>query len=181
MLIRTLRSRSNHLRVLGIVVLLTQISCSSDPSFQVADDHLIVPGERIGPFKLGMTDQELFQVGIPRTTEPLGNEVIYYFGDWVVSVSHESRQVDEVTTWSDSDRTSSAVGVGSTLQDLFRVLGPPDKTDVGWSGCGVPGQVEHVYYGNMRINFNRSGSSCVDAASTHAQAVSIKTFSKAGW
>jgi hypothetical protein len=166
---------ARRLLVPGMLALLTLSSCSSAPSLQVADDHLIVPGERIGPFKLGMTDQELFGVGIPGGTRVVRGDTEYFFGNRSVIVGEYSRLVKTVWTYSKTDRTSSGVGVGSSLTDLYRALGPPDRTEVGTSTCGVPGRVDHVYYQNGNTVFSFTAGTCADAPTTQAQDVGIKS------
>jgi hypothetical protein len=176
---RTRRHRLGHVGFLALATftLLLQISCSDGPTLKVADDHLIVPDTRIGPIKLGMSDQELFQVGVPSGTRPNAENIAYFFGDRTVFVDAQTRRVDRIYTWSKADRTSTGAGVGSSLQDLFRVFGPPTKTVVGNDVCGVPGRVERVYYqrGDMELGFSRRGASCADAPTNQVQAVGIKT------
>ena len=168
--------RPNFLPVV-MLILLTQISCSSEGNLRAPDDHQIVPGTRVGPFKLGMTDQELFHVGTPDGTRPWGNYVVYWFGDRNVQVNAESRRVERIFTSNKSDRTSTGVGVGSSLPDFFRAFGPPDRTIVGDQVCGVPGRVAHVYYqsGNMWLDFFRVGASCADAQTNQVHTLGIKT------
>jgi hypothetical protein len=38
------------------------------------NDHLIVPGERVGPFALGMTEAALLKVGKPAPAAPIPAE-----------------------------------------------------------------------------------------------------------
>jgi hypothetical protein len=172
-----MRIRRPSFLALAMLTLLTQISCSSEGGLRASDDHLIVPGTRVGPFKLGMTDQELFQIGIPDGTRPWGDYVVYWFGDRNVQVNSQSRRVERIFTSNKSDRTSSGVGVRSSLPDFFRAFGPPDRTVVGNDVCGVPGRVEHVYYqsGNMWLDFSPVGASCADAPTSRVQSLGIKT------
>jgi hypothetical protein len=180
------QSRPGFLAV-TMLTLLSQISCSSEgspraASLRAADDHLIVPGTRIGPFKLGMTDQELFQVGTPSGTRTIaGTWSTYWFNDRVVYVNLQSRRVERVFTESRSDRTSSGVGVGSSLEDLFRALGPPDETVEGDESCGVLGRVSHVLYqsGNMWVSFFKDGANCTQAPTKRVQFLMIKTAGSA--
>jgi hypothetical protein len=47
-------------------------SCATTAASGLAgDDHLIVPGERVGPIRLGMSEQELLQLGTPQGPEPV--------------------------------------------------------------------------------------------------------------
>jgi hypothetical protein len=178
MQIRVRRPRRHRIFYSAVVViaLLAQISCSSEASLRAADDHLIVPGTRIGPFKLGITEKELFQVGIPSGTRPWNSFILYTFGDRVVQVSAQSRRVERIFSQDRSDRTSAGVGMGSSIEDLFRALGPPERSDVGDNVCGVPGQLERVFYQaeNMLLSFNRDNASCADAATKRVQYVIIK-------
>lgn len=171
--------RSLGFIAVAALALLTQISCSDAPAMRSADDHLIVPDTRIGPIKLGMTDQELFQVGVPTGTRPAGRFTAYFFGDRTVFVNPQTRRVERIYTWSKADRTSGGAGVGSSLPDFFRVFGPPTKTIVGNDVCGVPGRVERVYYqgGDMELGFSNPGASCADAPTKRVQSIAITTSS----
>jgi hypothetical protein len=173
------RHRIGHLGFLALatLTLLAQISCTDGPVLAAPDDHLIVPDTRIGPIRLGMSDQELFQVGVPSDTRPSENSMVYFYGDRAVYVNQRTRRVDRIYTWSKADRTSSGAGVGSTLPDFFRALGPPTSTVLGNDVCGVPGQIERVYFqgGNIQLMFSKRGASCADAPSTRVQSVAIKT------
>jgi hypothetical protein len=163
---------------IAMLTLLTQISCSGVGGLRAADDHRIVPDTRIGPFKLGMTDQELFQVGTPSDTQHiLGTFSAYWFNDRVVYVNLQSRRVERIVTMSGTDRTSSGIGVGSSVEDLFRAFGPPDKTIEGDANCGGLGRLEKVLYqsGDMLLSFLESGASCAEAPTKRVQYVVIKS------
>ena len=170
--------RPGHRGVLAIAMLalVTQISCSSGSPLRVSDDHLIVPDTRIGPFKLGMTDQELFQVGTPSgTKQMLGIFNTYWFNDRAVYVNTQSRRVEWIFTENNSDRTSSGIGVGSSVEDLFRAFGPPYRTVE--ETCGQPRGLESVLYqgGDVLLGFSPSNATCVDAPTKRVQYLMIKT------
>jgi hypothetical protein len=170
------QSRRLSLTVMVALALLTQMSCSSVSTFNVPDDHLIVPDQRIGSIRLGMSDQELFRVGTPNRTWQFRDFTGYAFGDRNVFVTAHTHQVGLIYTFDSRDRTSTGVGVGSSFPDLFRSFGPPTNTIFGNDVCGVPGMVEREYFqgGNVETAFSKRGSSCEDRPTNRVQVLGIK-------
>jgi len=66
-------------RLVQLMLLISGVgilcSCStsllSPSTGLVGDDHIIVPGERVGPIRLGMSEQELLKLGTPEGPEPV--------------------------------------------------------------------------------------------------------------
>jgi hypothetical protein len=100
----------------------------------------------------------------------------YFFGQRTAYVGRQSHRVERIFTQDRSDRTASGIGMGSSLPDVFRVLGPPEKTRVGDSNCGVPGQAFSMLYRDesMLVSFSRDGASCAEAPTKRVQFVVIK-------
>src|SRR5262245_52068408 len=113
--------------VAGLLSVLV-LGCSSTGDFKVPNDRLIVPGTRIGPVSLGMSDEALFKVGTPDRTREAGNWIVYNYGSMRVFVDQRTRKVVSVGTGRDSAyRTAGGVKVGSTMRDVQAALGPPSS------------------------------------------------------
>src|SRR5437870_4156270 len=56
-------------------------------------DHLIVPGKRIGPVALGMSDQALFKLGVPDETKPFDPFMVYFYREMKIFVDQSTHTV----------------------------------------------------------------------------------------
>ena len=66
------------------VVLLTLTACETiapqEPAALKNSDHIVTPGDRIGPISLGMSPKAVFQLlGPPNTT--IGSTLLWRYGD----------------------------------------------------------------------------------------------------
>jgi hypothetical protein len=91
------------------------------------DDHLIVPGVRLGPVHLGITDVELYrQLGDPQSTQPNGDvSMNYTYSNFGVSVSTHTHKVIQVLALDASYATAEGIKVGSSHLAIAAKLGIP--------------------------------------------------------
>jgi hypothetical protein len=131
-----------------VLVLLTTLSvgaCSSigGPKLR-GDDHTIVPGERVGAIRLGMSENDLASIGMPSSTQPLplykgrdSEETVpaiqYRFGDGLMSVYVEraTRRVVQIALGHKGNcggyHTAEGVGCGSTFYNVIGAFGAPSN------------------------------------------------------
>ena len=97
------------------------------PSLSAADvdrlmainDNLIVPGERIGPLFLGMTEAQLYKkLGDADTIMNNGQYTIYNYHGLGVSVMKSTSKIIQVTAESSQYSTSDGIHVGSSLLEV---------------------------------------------------------------
>jgi hypothetical protein len=105
---------------------------------QTIRNTLIVPGQRIGPLYLGMSDAELLAaVGPPDQTVNWDKSAVSYIYEnpklWVVVVK-KTRRVGMINTSSSMFRTAEGIGVGSTQLELD-VKMPKRKRGRGGVAC----------------------------------------------
>jgi hypothetical protein len=99
-------------------------------------DHLIVPGQRIGPVRLGMGMDELAAtLGQPDSIQKRSGAWLYWSLDLVVAFdSSAAPAVAGVTntTWTGDPpralfKTAEGIGIGSSSFDVKRTYGSPDE------------------------------------------------------
>jgi hypothetical protein len=117
-------------------------ACST-PASLVGDDHIIVPGERVGPIRLGMSEQELLKLGTPEGPEPVPLStwhdaqvpgIRYKFGGrtiWVY-LDRASHHVVEIDVGYHGDcggyHTEEGISCGSAkVFNVVGALGGPSK------------------------------------------------------
>lgn len=126
---------------------------------QAQNDHLIVPDRRIGPYQLGMSDKDLFKVGIPAETKPGGGSTAYFYENDTIKVFVDdgTHQVIFVEASGGSYHTSEGLRVGSSLPDVERAMGPPERLDAHPTINNVP-PVDVVYNsGGLKFDFSIPG------------------------
>ena len=140
---------------------------------QVQGDYLIVPDSRIGAISLGMSDKDLFKLGIPIQTAPLGANTLYRYPDITITVVNSTHQVASVMVQNNRKyHTADGVHVGSTIRDVEASNGPPEEFG------GTPGpQPDGVFYRSHRLvfYFSPENSSLADRPTTTVQWIGIET------
>lgn len=86
------------------------------------NDHLIVPGARVGPVTLGLSTTKLEEVLGRATLRPQGEGTVYLYPDRGLVVYCQDDRVFSVTTRSPEYQTRAGVGVGSDVNDVLRGL-----------------------------------------------------------
>jgi hypothetical protein len=117
------------------VVLLTLTACETiapqEPAALKNSDHIVIPGDRIGPISLGMSPKAVFQLlGPPSTT--IGSTLLWRYGDssFFVRADDTHQRVVQVAVYNDASfHTAEGARYGSTLQDLNRIWGSPYKME----------------------------------------------------
>jgi len=127
-------------------VLFTLTACETlapqEPASLKNSDHVVVPGERIGPVYLGMSPKNVFQLlGSPSTTK--ASTLVWTYGDSTLFVRADDthQRVVQIAIYNDvSFHTAEGARYGSTLQDLDRIWGPPYKLESysSWPNRGGP-------------------------------------------
>ena len=127
------------------------VLCGAPTASSAQNDNLIVPGVRIGPFHLGITDAELYrQFGEPTATQVNGDVTMNYtYSNVQVSVSPSTHKVIQVTTSDPSFATAEGVTVGTSALALAAKLGVP-------KGC--QGSCNFPYRGGLWVGTNDDGS-----------------------
>jgi hypothetical protein len=130
------------------VVLLTLTACGvialqrEEPTALKSSDHVVVPGDRIGPVSLGLSPKAVFQLlGPPNWTGT--SAFLWRYGDssFFVRVDDGHRQVVQVAVYNDASfHTAEGARYGSTLQDLDQIWGAPYKMESYdfWPSRGKP-------------------------------------------
>jgi hypothetical protein len=98
------------------------------------DDHLIVPGVRVGALVLGMTDEEVFRViGVPDRGYSYG----YFYDDKGLTVGIKDDRLVLITAKISQYSTPEGVKVGDGILRLTDALGKPAKVveDQTCSNC----------------------------------------------
>jgi hypothetical protein len=125
-------------------------STSSSAAFNNSD-KLIVPGERIGPIVLGMSDQALFKLDVPYTGRQIGSTIWYFFSGLKVLVDQNKHRVVCVELHGDNSyHTASGLRIGSRLVDIERAMGPPEQITEN----PVFHRTLNVKYQNNTVSFN---------------------------
>ena len=139
------------LGIFGLLLFGSLASCSSldAPTVGLAgDDHLIVPGERVGPIRLGMSEDDLLNLGKPSSTEPnpLWTQengtipaIFYsYFSLIDVWVERSTHRVVKIVVGNDGHcggyHTTEDVTCGSYISNILGAYGNQDflrKDDFG--------------------------------------------------
>ena len=119
---------------------------------QAQNDTLIVPGVRMGPVHLGITDAELYRLlGDPQSTQVNGDiSRNYIFPNFTVSVSASTHKVIQVTTTDPSFATADGVKVGSSGLAVAAKLGAP--RDACAEDCSIS------YPNGVAVGINASGA-----------------------
>jgi hypothetical protein len=101
------------------------------------NDTLIVPGVRIGPVNLGMSDADVYGLlGDPTQTMTegvdMGRAIAYVFPKLTVVVSKATHKVTQVTTLDPGYATADGIKVGSSGLAVSTKLGiPPGRCQGG--------------------------------------------------
>ncbi|MDR7519662.1 MAG: hypothetical protein QN131_09045 [Armatimonadota bacterium] len=124
----------------GLAVLVSILAVHSWAAAQIEDGNLIVPGERIGAYKLGVTGAALREhLGPPQNLGPGANPTLaatgWTFGPpgqrWalVALVRRATDQVVALLLQGTGDatrfRTAEGVALGTSLQTAWQVYGTP--------------------------------------------------------
>ena len=93
-----------------------------------ATDNLIVPGERVGPIALGMTQPQLaVAMGSPGEVLHQGGATTYSWGQVAAEIGDNSPGVDLITVNDPRYETPGHIRVGLAALAAAAVLGQPDK------------------------------------------------------
>ncbi len=136
-------------RYLFVAILILLSGCASTPISLTGDDHIIVPGERVGPIRLGMSEQDLLKLGTSEGPFPSplyitslyggGSSsgipgILYKFGGKMIWVYLErsSHRVVQIDLGYHGDcgvyHTAERVSCGSSdYYSIVGALGDPDK------------------------------------------------------
>jgi hypothetical protein len=130
------------------VVFLTLTACviidpqGEEPVALKSSDHVVVPGDRIGPVSLGMSPKAVYQLlGPPSSTG--GEAFLWRYGDssFYVRVDNLHSQIIQVAIYNDASfHTAEGASYGTTLQELDRIWGAPYRMDsyTFWPDRGKP-------------------------------------------
>ena len=118
---------------IGLILVLVLLSASQATS-QVSDDNLIVPGQRIGKWRVEMTIANLVQMNGRATTIATVNPVDYVLPlperhNWnqlgFAAFSRDGQKVDFLLVYSPNFKTDKGVGPGSDRGAVLNAYGPP--------------------------------------------------------
>ena len=132
---RTLREREvGTMKWIGLILVLVLLGASQATS-QVSDDNLIVPGQRIGKWRLEMTIRDLVQMNGQATT----NETLILLDivppppqrhNWgpplnFAAITRDGQRVEFFLIFSPAFKTEKGVGPGSNRVAVQSAYGPP--------------------------------------------------------
>ena len=159
---------------LGIFFALLLCTGAQAGTVQGTNDHLIVPGQRIGPVSLGMSDRDLFKLGVPNITKPLGKLIAYFYDDMRVFVDGSSHKVIYVSMYrNESYHTAEGIGLGASLRDVESKLGPPESVKGNPFFGNAPIGVKY-HSGNLYFSFSGVNASMADRPSDSVQKIEIQ-------
>jgi hypothetical protein len=105
--------------------MLLALVCASSAIAQ-ARDALIVPGERVGPIALGLSETDLMKAaGVPASTLRQGNETVYSFGRVTAQIGASG--VDLITVDDARFETADHLRLGLAVPVAISLLGQPVK------------------------------------------------------
>jgi hypothetical protein len=137
-----------------IVLALFVVAASSSSVFAAPpDDHLIVPGQRVGPVVVGMGPAELLQaLGAPdeSNTNKYATQYVYRSrGFWIWS---RKNRVDSISIMDPTYHTANGIHPGSSELELQAAMGAPKwQKDNG-------SFIEYCYRDATRYEIGRPGS-----------------------
>lgn len=121
------------------------------------NDHLIVPGARIGPVTLGLSTAKLEEILGRATLRPQGEGTVYLYPDRGLVVYCQDGRVFSVTTRSPEFQTRAGVGVGSDVNDVLRGL----SKDYEMEGSPTARYVLHNWSQGWHIEVERDRASYI--------------------
>lgn len=103
----------------------------------LAAGTLIVPGERVGPYRLGMSSAELGQqLGPPSRTRLNDVNTVWIYSRLGLEFDVGVDGVDSIRVLSPRYATAEGIKVGASLAEVKAVLGPADyRDDSLWAYC----------------------------------------------
>jgi len=116
---------------LSIAGLVVALFISPTASAQVANDHLIIPGERVGPISLGMSTQDLYKALGEPTQSVTGNDgtwASYSWQDLTVQTDLPSGKVSHISVSGPSYSIDNNLRVGASELALRANLPNPQST-----------------------------------------------------
>ncbi len=123
---------------------------------QSQTDNLIVPGVRVGPVTLGMTDVDLYKMlGDPARTDVTsdGARIHYVYSSLDVGVDRDSHIVVAVETHDPSYATAEGIKFGSSsLALMVAKLGPQEA-----GSCGPPDLCEYTTSNGLHVGLDSRG------------------------
>jgi hypothetical protein len=142
-----------HLRRATLIAFLFIAALICPFMAQAQNDNLIVPGVRLGPVHLGITDVELYRLlGDPaETIQDRNLGMIYHYSKVNVIVSANTHRVTRVGTSDPDYSTVEGIRVGSSGLAVGVKLGiPPGPCDP--DGCN------YWYPSGLSLNVTGTGS-----------------------
>jgi hypothetical protein len=137
------------------------------PTTPPVQDHLVVPGKRVGAISIGMTQDQLFAaLGLPvdsyqypssvgHAYERHKNDDQSFYDGLVVSVRNGSSQVQSVKVgkFNSGYATAEGLTVGTTERKVRELMGPPTqvrlKTEHTYDTYCYPGLVVAFHEGEV--------------------------------
>ena len=144
-----------HHAMIGIIALGVLASVVSGAA-QAQNDNLIVPGVRVGPVTLGMTDADLYKMlGEPAQTMVTSNgaRIHYVYSSLNVGVDRDSHIVVAVETHDPAYATAGGIKFGSSSLALtVAKLGPQEE-----GSCGPPDLCEYTTDNGLHVGLDDKG------------------------
>jgi hypothetical protein len=93
-------------------------------------DHAILPGQRVGPMSLGMTDDALVEVeGKAESRVDRAGEIEYHYADFSVIVNTDTRRVTRILVTSGQYALEVGASVGMKEGEVTLLIGGPCDSD----------------------------------------------------
>lgn len=84
-------------------------------------DHLIIPGTRIGPVTLGLSNQQLVEALGEGQLRPHEEGYVHLYEQYALVIYSENDRVVSATTRSPVFRTRTGIGVGDDVDTVLKV------------------------------------------------------------
>jgi len=143
------------MKYFGLVLVLVALFAGIQPTTaQAPNDKQIVPGIRVGPVSVGMSDADLYKVlGDPTDTDTLHYRpsIAYRYTSFFVIVNRDSHKVTQIATSDPSYSTAEGIKAGSSGLGVSVKYGVPGPCSPVY-GCN------YNYPNGISLGINPNGS-----------------------
>ena len=157
-----MRNKREILRLcLGMLCLITLISCSKKVDEEAQADELIIePLVGIGPAKFGMSKEDVVKfLGQPDKILADGAKLQYVSSRGLSFTVDPEHGLQEIGCWSEgmlpsrvttfAGRTKEGIGIGASKEEIVAAYGQPDRTSTGSGGI-----IQNLHYDKLSAKFS---------------------------
>jgi len=149
------------LLALGMLCLVTLISCNDEADEEASVDELIIePLVGIGPVKFGMPKEEVIKhFGPPDRVSADGTKLQYVSSRGLSFTVDSELGLQEIGCWSEgmlpsrvttfAGKTKEGIGIGASEEEIVAAYGQPDRTSTGSKGV-----IQNLHYDKLSAKFS---------------------------